>query len=64
MRDIRKMKGLSQSDLAERVGVTQGYISHLETGRKEYPSIRVLSRIATTLDVALNELLVDYEKVG
>lgn len=31
---FRKQRGLTQSDLAELVGVTQSYISQIETGRK------------------------------
>ena len=32
----RKHRGLSQGQLADRVGTTQGHISHLETGRNDY----------------------------
>lgn len=36
LREWRKHRGLSQEQLAERVGTTQGHISHLETGRSDY----------------------------
>lgn len=34
LKAIRKWRGLTQADLAERVGVGQGYLSELEGGRK------------------------------
>lgn len=34
LRAIRKWKGLTQTELAERTGLAQGYISDLDTGRK------------------------------
>lgn len=39
----RRREGLSQKDLAERFGVTQGYISHMEKGLRPIPeSVRGL----------------------
>lgn len=35
LRELRAEAGLSQSELAERMGLTQGSIGHLETGRRE-----------------------------
>jgi len=42
----------TQSDLAEKAGLTRGYICDLEAGRA-YPSIKKLQAIATACDVNL-----------
>jgi DNA-binding XRE family transcriptional regulator len=48
---IRKRieKGLSQEELAERVGTRQSAISRLESGRYN-PSFKVLRKVAQALD--------------
>lgn len=59
---IRTEKGVSQAALAHAAGVTQGYISHLEVGRCENPSLKVLERISKCLGVTVKELLGEHEK--
>lgn len=54
--ELRKQKGWSQKELGERVGVIQGAISHIETGRKQ-PSLALAIRLAEELGVSLDELL-------
>lgn len=36
LQEVRKTRGLTQTQLAEALGVTQMYIAHLERGRKRY----------------------------
>ncbi len=50
LKAIRKWRGLSQVDLAERVGVAQGYISDLESGRRQ-GTPETLVRLADALDI-------------
>jgi len=52
LREVRKKKGLRQSDLAKKVGVFQ---SEIETGERK-PSVYLAKRIATALGVSLDEL--------
>ena len=47
--DIRKRAGLSQKQLAARVGTTQSVISRLEDADYEGHSLDMLTRIATVL---------------
>ncbi|OZI23602.1 hypothetical protein CAL26_09175 [Bordetella genomosp. 9] len=49
IREARKSKGLTQGDLAKRVGLSQGTIGHIEAGRNE--GSRYLVRIAAVLGV-------------
>lgn len=56
MRKIRKEKGLTQKEVAEKLGVTVGAYSHYETGKREIdaPTIKALSAI---LGVSGDELI-------
>ena len=51
---FRLNKGLTQEMLALRAGVTRGYISLVESGKKE-PTISTLYKIADVLGVGVNE---------
>lgn len=50
IRDARKEAGLSQAELAARVGTTQSAISRLEDADYEGHSLSTLQRIADALD--------------
>ena len=54
---IRQQKGLTQRELAARVGITQPYIVMLETGKRTNPSLQLLQRLARALRVPLSKLL-------
>jgi transcriptional regulator with XRE-family HTH domain len=53
----RKMKGLSQQDLAEKIGVSKSYISKIEAPNyhKSF-SLEVLFDIADALDISVVDL--------
>ena len=59
--NARKMRHLSQQQLAQRSGVSQQAISKLETGRSS-PSEYTIRQLATALRIPLSELLEDNEK--
>lgn len=54
----RKMRGLTQTDLAEMVGVKQPHISRIEKG-DDGVSLRLYKDIASALRVELYELFTD-----
>jgi DNA-binding XRE family transcriptional regulator len=56
VRAIRKYRGLTQSSVAERAGLRQGYIADIEAGRKT-ESAASLKAIATALGVPLGVLV-------
>lgn len=56
MRPARKAAGMTQEVLAERIDVSPVFCSRVEQGR-QLPSLSVLVRIATELDIAVDELL-------
>jgi transcriptional regulator with XRE-family HTH domain len=56
IKELRKQTGLSQDQLAEKVGITDSkYLSRIEVG-KRYPSLEMLERIADALHVEMREL--------
>lgn len=48
--ELRTSAGLSQRDLAERMGTTQSVISRLEEGGGERPRLDTLARVAVALE--------------
>ena len=52
MIDARKASGLTQKELAEKTGISQGDISKLENGSGN-PSIRTLQRLAAGMGMRL-----------
>lgn len=56
LRRERKAAGLSQSALAKKLGLTQGAIGNLESGRTD-PRLGVAAAIANVLGVPIVRLL-------
>ena len=53
MIDARKASGLTQKQLSEKTGITQGDISRLENGNGN-PSLRTLQRLAKGMGMKLD----------
>lgn len=51
----REHRGLRRGELAEKAGISQGYLSEIESGKKS-GSLSVLTRIAAALKVELSDL--------
>ena len=56
LKEFREELGLSQSELARRVGCTPGYICDLERGRRS-PRIGTLAPLAEVLGVSPSSLV-------
>lgn len=56
IKELLKEKGISQKDLADRLGITVVGISKILNGN---PKIDTLEKIASTLEIELWELFVD-----
>jgi len=50
LKEFRKNKGLSQMQLAEYCGISNGYIAEIEIGKK-FPSIGIIEKIAVILKI-------------
>lgn len=56
IKNLRKQKGWTQIDLAERIGCTQGIITAYEHGFKN-PSVDKIALLAKVLGVTIDELV-------
>ena len=56
LRRLRQQQGWSQEEFAFRADIHRTYVSDLERGARN-PTITVVNRLATALDVKLGELL-------
>lgn len=55
LRDARKSKRLTQTEVAKSVGVSRAYYADVERGRYN-PSLKLMSRLAKLLGINLNFL--------
>jgi transcriptional regulator with XRE-family HTH domain len=58
IKKIRKRKGITQDQRADRAGLDRTHLYRLETG-KQSMTLRTLKLIADTLDVSVRELVKD-----
>lgn len=54
--NVRKEKGLTQSELAERIGVTNKTVSRWETG-KYMPDLATIPTLCKELNISVNEFI-------
>ncbi|KKO92027.1 XRE family transcriptional regulator [Sphingobacterium sp. Ag1] len=59
IREIRKEKGITIQEVADRAGVSKGLISQIENNRT-IPSLLVLINIINALNIDLNEFFKDF----
>lgn len=55
---FRNQKGLSQSELAEKIGVSQNTVSQWETGER-IPNVLILKKLTKILGCSADSLLED-----
>lgn len=61
VRELRKERGLSQVELASKVGIDRSYMGFLERGERN-PSLEMIAKIAEALSVTPDELLKSSSK--
>ena len=52
VKTIRNNNGLKQNEFAERLGITQAYLSQIENNKKK-PSLEVIEQIATSTNTPI-----------
>lgn len=55
IRQLREKAGLSQEELADRAGLSRGWVSEIESGRKS-PMWRTVEQLAAGLDVRMIDI--------
>ena len=58
VRQSRVNKGMTQRQLSRAIGMSEGYVGHLESGRFR-PTIKTLKSLATTLGLLYGQLAVE-----
>lgn len=61
IKQLRKVKGLSLSELAEKAGVAKSYLSSIERNIQKNPSVQFLEKISSVLGVTVNQLIEQNE---
>ena len=61
LREMRLKRGLSQQELAERVGIPQPHVSAMESGVK-FPNLLTVLRLALALECKVMELVGVFDK--
>jgi len=56
LKELREMKGMSQEDLAKKLGINRTMIIHYEKGRNQ-PSLERVIQMAYILDCKLDDLV-------
>ena len=54
LKEIRSRNGITQTQLAEAVGIDPKHISHIETGRS-FPKADLIEKFANALDIEYSE---------
>lgn len=62
IREVRKMKKITQAKLVENISITRQYISLIELG-EETPSLKVANEIATALGTCMYAIF-DLDATG
>ncbi|MDL4839206.1 helix-turn-helix domain-containing protein [Aquibacillus rhizosphaerae] len=57
IKQLRKEKKMSLSELAEQASVAKSYLSSIERNLQSNPSIQFIEKIGNVLGVSVNELL-------
>lgn len=56
IKELREKQGMTQEELAERAGISRGYLARLETARQD-PTLGVLEKVAKALKVKVSKLV-------
>lgn len=55
LKRIRTERGISQSDIAKSLGVSRGFVSNIENGKRN-PTLATISKLAKAIGVPTEEL--------
>lgn len=63
IKKVRKEKGMTQKQLADKAEISFSMISKLESGERKNPTNEILTKLANALEVSKAELVDDKEKI-
>lgn len=56
MKGIRKKKKITLAEISKKTGISVGYLSHLENGTRNNPSIEIMNKVADALELSVTEV--------
>lgn len=55
---MRELKGLSQQDVAETIGITRQYYQQIEAGeRQQKMDITLITKLSKAFDISVNQII-------
>jgi len=63
IKQIRKEKRISLSELAEKAGVAKSYLSSIERNLQTNPSIQFIGKISQVLEVSVKDLIIENNSI-
>ena len=63
IKQLRKEKRMSISELAEKAGVAKSYLSSIERNLQSNPSIQFIEKISQVLDVSVNDIIIEKDSI-
>ncbi len=57
LKKLRKLRNLSQEELARKAGITYSTLIKLESGANKNPTVKTLQQLTRALEVTLDELV-------
>ena len=59
IKEIRKIKGFTLEEVAQKANISVGYLSHLERGTRKNPSVKIMYNIACALESTILKVFFD-----
>lgn len=56
LKKVRKSMGLTQAQVAKKVGISSNYYSMIERGEKENPGTNIMTKIAKVLKLQASDV--------
>jgi len=57
IKQLRKSRGYSINELSMKAGISKSYLSYIERGIQQNPSLFILSKLASSLGTTVEDLL-------
>lgn len=58
IKEIREEKGMTQQELADKIGISRSYIADIENNKKKNASFETILKIAEVLNVEIRKIYV------
>lgn len=56
IREYRKQAGMNLEEMSQKIGISTGYLCHLEKGTRKNPSTQIMEQISKVLNKTIVEV--------